>query len=343
VLFFFLLPALSLLNLCVFYYIAKLERSLHNSTTSHPTPLPAGRTQRLRMAHSLKTITEQIDDIEKRILVAKVDQPSCTNVTRRILYSDTELTRLQILEISSLSPEDVKSLHARLDSMASQLDLHPLSKGNSIGKFFRMTSLTLSLIISGAFLALPMILLRPLDTLLHTNSSEFLKRMISHWLLLVSGVMVTIEGQQDCTFQEACMLLTFSHASNLDGFMISCSCPVRHYALAKKELFLVPFFSWISLAFGGVPVDRNDRARAISALQRSTQAAASATSAGSGGGGGGERMCLVIAPEGTRSKSGQLNAFKKGAFHMWEQMQAPIAPVHVVTVCVLARDMYIML
>ena len=46
-------------------------------------------------------------------------------------------------------------------------------------------------------------------------------------------------------------------------------------------------------------------------------------------------MCLVIAPEGTRSKTGHLSEFKKGAFHMWEQMQAPIVPVsQCVYVCV---------
>mmetsp|Transcript_8700 Transcript_8700/g.14766 ORF Transcript_8700/g.14766 Transcript_8700/m.14766 type:complete len:429 (+) Transcript_8700:61-1347(+) len=264
-------------------------------------------------------ISKHIDEIGNRIEAANVDKASCTNVVRRILYSDAELARLEVQAMTSLSPEAEKVLNDRLDSFTKQLNLRPFSKGNPLGKFFRFTSLVFSLMISGAFLALPMILLRSVDSVLHTNTSEYLKRMIAHWLLLVSGVMVTIEGLQgDDLFREACVLLTFSHASNLDGFMLSCSCPVRHYALAKKELFLVPFFSWISLAFGGVPVDRNDRTRAIRALQRSTEAATSSE--------GGSGMCLVIAPEGTRSKTGQLSAFKKGAFHMWEQLQAPIVP-----------------
>lgn len=267
-------------------------------------------------------VKKQLDEIEKKIVAANVDKATCTNVIRRILYSDAELVRLDIQAMTSLSPRAAKELYDRLDSFTKQLNLRPYSKSNPIGKFFRLSSLIFSLMISGVFLALPMILLRSVDSVLHTNTSECLKRMIAHWLLLVSGVMVTIEGLQgDALFREACVLLTFSHASNLDGFMISCSCPVRHYALAKKELFLVPFFSWISLAFGGVPVDRNDRTRAIKALQRSTEAAMSSD--------GGAGMCLVIAPEGTRSKSGQLSAFKKGAFHMWEQLQAPIVPVRI--------------
>ena len=40
-----------------------------------------------------------------------------------------------------------------------------------------------------------------------------------------------------------------------------------------------------------------------------------------------EGECISIAPEGTRSKTGQLLEFKKGAFHMWEHLQVPIVPM----------------
>ena len=272
--------------------------------------------ERPSSAEALRRVAEELQSRQRA-----EGGPGASNSWRRALYSDVELTRLRLNDLvraSALSPEEAEKLHEVLSDVSKQLRLRPVSKGNIIGKFFRMSSLTLSLIISGSFLALPMIALRSVDSLLHTDFSEKLRRAISHWLLLVSGVMVSMEGLDESSFQQSCSLLTFSHASNLDGFMISSSCPVRHYALAKKELFLVPFFSWISLAFGGVPVDRNNRERAISALQRSTEAATS---------GGGGKMCLVIAPEGTRSKTGQLNEFKKGAFHMWEQLKVPIVPV----------------
>eukprot|EP01042_Synura_sphagnicola_P002969 gene2969-biopygen3207 len=65
---------------------------------------------------------------------------------------------------------------------------------------------------------------------------------------------------------------------------------------------------------GGVPVDRENRDRAISALQRSAKTAHS------------ENSCIVIAPEGTRSKTGQLLPFKKGAFHIYEHLGIPVVP-----------------
>lgn len=71
---------------------------------------------------------------------------------------------------------------------------------------------------------------------------------------------------------------------------------------------------------GCVPVDRNDRNQAICALSR---AAASATGSDAGD-------CIAIAPEGTRSKTGHLSTFKKGPFHIYEQLQIPIVPTVII-------------
>eukprot|EP01035_Chromulina_nebulosa_P020184 gene20184-26202_t len=134
-------------------------------------------------------------------------------------------------------------------------------------------------------------------------------------MLTIIGIHIETQGLNQSSFNDSCVLLTFSHSSNLDGFLICATCPIRHIAFAKKELFIIPFFSWISLALGGVPVDRQNRERAVKALQRSAMLADD------------KKICFVIAPEGTRSQSGQLLPFKKGAFHLWEQLQVPIVPV----------------
>jgi hypothetical protein len=63
-----------------------------------------------------------------------------------------------------------------------------------------------------------------------------------------------------------------------------------------------------------VPVNRGNRDQAV----KSMEAAAFAAKLGE---------CMAISPEGTRSKSGQLLGFKKGPFHLWEQLQTPIIPI----------------
>ena len=162
----------------------------------------------------------------------------------------------------------------------------------------------------GIFASLPIIALRSVDYYLGSEPfsmiSEKLKRSIAWLMLELSGISVDVINGPDKSqkqrenFSESCSLLTFSHSCNLDGFLVSATCPIRHFALAKKELFMVPFFSWISLAFGGVPVDRSNRERAVSALHRASSCAEN------------NQICIVIAPEGMRSTTGQLQPFKKG-------------------------------
>ena len=63
-----------------------------------------------------------------------------------------------------------------------------------------------------------------------------------------------------------------------------------------------------------MPINRGNRDQAV----KSMEAAASAAKLGE---------CMAISPEGTRSKSGQLMSFKKGPFHLWEQLETPIIPI----------------
>ena len=175
----------------------------------------------------------------------------------------------------------------------------------------RFIAVTCGFVTIGIFLSLPIIFIQWIDNNIlmklnivncYTQLSEYIRRFVGAVFLLLSGIFVTVEGlQQDMTaantnqhehHTNSCPILTFTHASNLDGFCICSTCPIRHYALAKKELFVVPFFSWISLAVGGVPVDRNNRERAINALKRSTETMLSNKNSGS------NQACIVVAPEG---------------------------------------------
>jgi 1-acyl-sn-glycerol-3-phosphate acyltransferase len=152
--------------------------------------------------------------------------------------------------------------------------------------------------------SLPIIALRGVDQWLQTDPfkyrSETFKKAITWLLLFQSGILVDVQGVSNDFFKENCALLCFNHASNVDGFLVASICPIRQLAFGKKELFLVPFFSWISLAIGGVPVDRGNRDRAVGALKRSVESAKAS------------KVCIAVAPEGTRSLTGQLLPFKKG-------------------------------
>jgi len=84
--------------------------------------------------------------------------------------------------------------------------------------------------------------------------------------------------------------------------------------ITKEELFRVPIFGNALRAGGFISIDRRDRHAAIRSLERARDLMASGTH-------------VWIAPEGTRSPTGDLLPFKKGAFYLALEAGLPILPV----------------
>ena len=197
---------------------------------------------------------------------------------------------------------------------------------DKLDEISRLVGVWLCLVIFAVFFSPLGLILRPIDLalvsmrLLHPTfqMSLLLKRFMGHVILCTAGVSLVTEGLSgdinSFFTTNCCILCCFSHASTLDAFIIAAVIPVRSYILSKTDLFLIPFFSWLLAAFGGVPIDRHNRNLAIKSLKIAAESAAAGD-------------CVAVAPEGTRSTTGQLLPFKKGPFHLWEQLQSPITPV----------------
>lgn len=252
------------------------------------------------------------------------------NDERRKYFSIAEIIRCdaeEFVEETGTSADDQAwlTLNKDIDAFVRQIPLVQNQQTKqwwfNLDSCFRFSCLVAGFVFVGVFASVPVVLLKGVDSVLGNKPdrslAESIRRQISVFFLNICGVEVSEVAAHHMVDSriESSAILTFAHASNLDGFLVSKSCLIPHFALAKKELFVIPFFSWISLAIGGVPVDRNNRERAILALQRSTNAVK------------GGKMCIVVAPEGTRSTTGHLHAFKKGTFHIWEQLRVPIVPV----------------
>jgi 1-acyl-sn-glycerol-3-phosphate acyltransferase len=76
----------------------------------------------------------------------------------------------------------------------------------------------------------------------------------------------------------------------------------------------VPVFGQALAQGGFISIDRSDRNAAIRSLEQARELLASGTH-------------VWIAPEGTRSKTGELLPFKKGAFYLALEARLPILPV----------------
>lgn len=84
--------------------------------------------------------------------------------------------------------------------------------------------------------------------------------------------------------------------------------------VSKEENFSVPFVGWNMRLNGYIPLRRGDKASAVVMMD-----ACRATL--------GERTSIMMFPEGTRSRTGELQAFKPGAFALALETGSPVLPI----------------
>ncbi len=135
------------------------------------------------------------------------------------------------------------------------------------------------------------------------------------WIFFTCGIRVECEGLEHVDRTRPQVIMT-NHQSVVDIGAIVRTLPVDFRFVAKKELAWIPFFGWALALSVGILVDRGNNARAVASMRR----AADRVRTGSN---------VIIFPEGTRSRTGELGAFKSGGFHLAIQSQVPIVPATV--------------
>lgn len=132
-------------------------------------------------------------------------------------------------------------------------------------------------------------------------------------LLACSGTDVVLENA-DVIDPERPQILVSNHLSWFDVLALAAMLPGRYIFVAKRELESIPVFGRAVAACGHVFIDRDDRGRAVESLARARERLE-------------ERSpTIIMFPEGTRSMSGALQPFKKGAFVLAIQAGVDIVP-----------------
>lgn len=106
-----------------------------------------------------------------------------------------------------------------------------------------------------------------------------------------------------------------NHESEADIFL-SCLLPWDLKYLAKTEIYSTPIMGWGMRMAGDIGVVRGDRRSGVRALIECRKKLAAGVS-------------VIIFPEGTRSRTDEMLAFKEGAFRLAVDAQIPIQPVAV--------------
>lgn len=126
---------------------------------------------------------------------------------------------------------------------------------------------------------------------------------------------VSIHGRDSIDRQRAYVVVA-NHASQLDILALYGRLGLDLRWIVKQEIRRLPLIGWGCRVVGHVFVDRHDREAAIASINQ----AVLRLEPGEG---------MLFFPEGTRSKSGELMAFKSGAFRTALRLNMPILPVSI--------------
>ncbi len=162
----------------------------------------------------------------------------------------------------------------------------------------------------------------PLFTQHYDLTSQFIKFLwyilLKKWFYTLYIRLTVVGGNFDELYKNHKKLIIISnHASHLDATSIAASIPRKHWfnlyiAAAKDYFFSNPVFTFFSQhCLGAIPIDRKDKkgeaVQLILTLLKDL-----------------DRMWLIIFPEGTRSKDGKVQEFKRGISIFAEKTQTPI-------------------
>jgi 1-acyl-sn-glycerol-3-phosphate acyltransferase len=155
-----------------------------------------------------------------------------------------------------------------------------------------------------------------LFTLNPKTSVVMARTMFAPGILWLCGVSLEIRGKENLSNDESYVFVA-NHLSYLDIPVLFRAIPHGLHFVAKKELKFVPFIGWYMFATGMIFVDRSNRQKAIASLDRAGKLIKKGKD-------------VLMFPEGTRSRTGNVAAFKKGPFMLASKADIAVAPVAVV-------------
>ena len=147
------------------------------------------------------------------------------------------------------------------------------------------------------------------DTLANRIAGAWWARFSS----FITPMRVSVSGLENIERSRSYIVVA-NHQSNYDIFVLFGWLGIDLKWVIKQELLKYPVFGYAVKKGGNIVIDRSDPAKAIESLEEARHRVKDGTS-------------VVMLPEGTRSRTGRLGEFKKGAFVLALEMGLPILPV----------------
>lgn len=154
--------------------------------------------------------------------------------------------------------------------------------------------------------------------MLFRSTEEVMQWAVPKWgkfNLKSAGIDLEISGRENLEKRPA--IFVINHQSMLDLFITCYLRPPKTLGVAKKSLIYMPIIGLFMKAVGVVFLDRYDRMKALEGMRATKKLIDQGYS-------------IAMAPEGTRTLTGELQPLKKGAFYLALQTGLPLIPITIV-------------
>jgi 1-acyl-sn-glycerol-3-phosphate acyltransferase len=140
---------------------------------------------------------------------------------------------------------------------------------------------------------------------------RFLHPIIWGIMLKLCGITLEVRGKE---FITPGVIFASKHESALETYAYTDIIPHSVFVL-KKELTYIPLFGWGQALYGMIPVDRGAGAKAMKGMLKEAKNRVE------------NGRSIIIFPEGTRCKHGQVKGYKSGIVFLAEGLDMPVVPV----------------
>lgn len=175
----------------------------------------------------------------------------------------------------------------------------------------RTSIIILGIVLVTAFMAVMTILISFVSA--GGDATHKVGRIWAKCIIALSNIRVTVKGLSNLKPGRSYIYMA-NHISNFDIPVLQAYLPVQFRWLAKAELYKIPIFGYAMKRAGYISIDRSDRKSAIESLNKAAKVIRNGVS-------------VIIFPEGTRSRTKNVQPFKKGGFFLAVDSGVPIIPI----------------
>lgn len=145
-------------------------------------------------------------------------------------------------------------------------------------------------------------------------------------ILLLTGSKVHRIGTENIP-KDGAYMFAFNHLGIFDVLLIYSTVKLPTAFISKKQIRKVPILNWWMLTLSNFFLDRDDMREGVKMIIHSVECLKNGIS-------------IAIAPEGTRSRTGEMLPFKEGSFKMATKANVPIIPVAITGTDVLFENQF---